>query len=419
LFSRQSYLLAFRCVLFLAVSLAIWERRVWAAQATRQRALLHDAQVRRLRWWPGEPIIDPPRTKSGKGRLGLATLACVGLAFAISTPASAWDRGTVENFFLPSGSPMVEGLTVGPDGLVYAATFNPTGSPPSQLFTFNPDGTLKKQVSIKGSSQAMLGLEVIPGTTNALLVLDFGAGQVLAVDPTKNGNNASVCITLPPGNQAPVSGLNGITFDQAGNVYFSDSFQGIIWRFSPKESGSMCGQASPWVTDATLLPNNGKPPEGVPPFGANGVEFNKAGDAMFVCNTAMDWIVKIPVMGGTPGTPVVFTNSLNGCDGLRLDSNDNIWVAANQADEIVVVDHTGKAIAKLGDFNGVQNGETQGLLFPASPAFSPDGTTLYVTNLELDLRTIGITQSVDSQWAAQVTRHSIAKLSTFIPPPGP
>src|SRR6516165_8423708 len=128
-----------------------------------------------------------------------------------------------------------------------------------------------------------------------------------------------------------------------------------------------------WGPDPTLLPNNGKPPEGVPPFGANGVEFNNAGDAMFVCNTAMDWIVKIPTTGGkngTPGTPVVFTNSLNGCDGLRLDSSDNIWVAANQADEIVVVDPTGKAIAKLGDFNGVQNGVTRGLLFPASPAFS-------------------------------------------------
>jgi sugar lactone lactonase YvrE len=133
----------------------------------------------------------------------------------------------------------------------------------------------------------------------------------------------------------------------------------------------------------------------------------------------MDWIVKIPVTGGTPGTPEVFTNSINGCDGLRLDSNNNIWVAANQADEIVVVDSTGKVMAKLGDFNGVQNGQTQGLLFPASPAFSPNGETLYVTNLELDLTTIGITQSVDSQWAAKVTQHSIAKLSTFIPPPGP
>ena len=318
---------------------------------------------------------------------------------------------------------MAEGLTVGPDGLIYAATFNPTGSPPSKLITFNADGSVNKEVNITGSSQAMLGLEVIPGTTNALLVLDFGAGQVLAVDPTKDNNNASVCITLPPGNnpgnKGTRSGLNGITFDQAGNVYISDSFQGIIWRFSPTESGSMCGQATAWVgPDPTLLPNNGKPPEGVPPFGANGVEFNNAGDAMFVCNTAMDWIVKIPVeTDGSAGKPTVFTNSINGCDGLRLDSKDNIWAAANQSDEIVVVNPNGKAIAKLGDFDGIEGGVTSGLLFPASPAFSKDGQSLFVTNLELDLTipAFGLPQSVDSQWAAKVKQHSIAKLEAQIP----
>ena len=91
---------------------------------------------------------------------------------------------------------MVEGLTVGPDGLIYAATFNPTGSAPAQLFTFNADGTLKAQatnpVNIQGSSNAMLGLAVIPGTQNALLVIDFGAGQVLAVDPTTGNASHSI-----------------------------------------------------------------------------------------------------------------------------------------------------------------------------------------------------------------------------------
>jgi sugar lactone lactonase YvrE len=350
-----------------------------------------------------------------KGPLGLATLACVGLAIAISTPAAAWERGTVTNLFLPSGAPMVEGLTVDSNGNVYTATFNPTGSPPSQLFTFGPDGSLKSSVNIQGSSQAMLGLAFRPGT-DGLLVIDFGAHQVLSVNPT-NGLSV-VCITLPKGSQAD-AGLNGITFDGAGNIYVSDSFQGIIWRFSPMESGNACGQASAWVgPDPLLLPSNKKPPQGVPPFGANGIEFNNAGDTMFVCNTAMDWIVKIPTAGGkhgTPGTPEVFTNSINGCDGIAIDSSDNIWAAANQADEIVVVDPTGKVIAKLGDFNGVQGGMTNGLLFPASPAFSPDGQFLWVTNLELDLTTIGITQSVDSQWAKQVTTHSIAKLSASIP----
>jgi len=172
--------------------------------------------------------------------------------------------------------------------------------------------------------------------------------------------------------------------------------------------------ASPWVTSDLLLPDNG-----VPGFGANGVEFDSKGD-MFVCNTAMDWIVRIPVAGGTAGKPEMFTNSINGCDGLRFDSSDNIWAAANQADEIVVVSTTdptkGQVIAKLGDFDGVNHGVTNGLLFPASPVFSPDGKWLYVTNLELDLTSIGGPETVDSLWARQVTQHSIARLSASIPP---
>ena len=137
---------------------------------------------------------------------------------------------------------------------------------------------------------------------------------------------------------------------------------------------------------------------------------------MFVCNTAMDWIVKIPV---ATKTPEVFTNSINGCDGIAIDRSDHIWAAANQADEIVVVDSTtGKAIAKLGDFDGVNHGVTNGLLFPASPAFSPDGKWLYVTNLELDLRTVTTPPdtTVDSDWTTQVTQHSIARLTAKIPP---
>jgi hypothetical protein len=129
---------------------------------------------------------------------------------------------------------MVEGLAVGPDGKVYSATFNPTGSGPSQLFTFDPQGHLLKQVTIAGSSPAMLGLEVIPGTTNALLVIDFGHGKVLAVDPN-NGSTAAPCIILPSDNYnsdgSTKAGLNGITFDNEKphpNIYVSDSFQGII-----------------------------------------------------------------------------------------------------------------------------------------------------------------------------------------------
>ncbi|MFL5070095.1 MAG: SMP-30/gluconolactonase/LRE family protein, partial [Xanthobacteraceae bacterium] len=294
--------------------------------------------------------------------------------------------------------------TVGGDGNVYVTTFDPrpTATPPAQLFVFNDDGKLLRQVAIQGSTAATLGLAFHP-STHVLLVVDFGAGNVRSVDP--NTGTSSVCITLTSPPQTP--GLNALTFDAAGNTYISDSFNGIIW----KKSGAGCGAATAWVGPDPLLQ-----PHGVPGFGANGLQFNKHETALFVANTADDLLVKIPVTRGTPGTPEAFTYSINGADGIVLDRNDNIWAVANQADEIVVVDPSGKAIAKLGDFDGVENGVTRGLLFPASPDFSKDGKWLFVTNLELDLTSIGGPQTVDSQWAAQVQRHSIAKLRASIPP---
>jgi hypothetical protein len=108
-------------------------------------------------------------------------------------------------------------------------------------------------------------------------------------------------------------------------------------------------------------------------------------------------------------------NSVNGADGLIIDDDDNLWIAANQADEIVVVNPSGRVIAKLGDFGGVDpQGAPNGLLFPASLVRS--GEFIYVTNLSLDLRLFGLAQPVDAQWAAQVTRHTVAKIPAHIPP---
>lgn len=332
-------------------------------------------------------------------RVGLAALTCASLFLAFNpTPTAAWDRGEVDRFaVLPRGTPMIEGLTVGDDGNVYVSTFNPTASSGNaELFVFKPDGKLLRRVTIAGSSPATLGLAFHPAT-HALLVVDFGAGNVRSVDPQTGAS--SVCITV-----SGPAGLNALTFDGAGNTYVSDSFQGIIWK------ASGCGAATAWAgPDQLLLPS------GIPPFGANGLKFNKAGDALFVANTSTDLLVKFPVTGGVAGVAQPFTYSINGADGIAIDDDDNIWVAANQADEIVVVDPTGKAIAKLGDFNGLKDGVTRGLLFPASPDFSKDGKWLYVTNLELDLTSIGGPETVDSQWAAQVEQHSIARVHARIP----
>ena len=90
----------------------------------------------------------------------------------------------------------------------------------------------------------------------------------------------------------------------------------------------------------------------------------------------------------------------------------NLWVAANQSDEIVVVNAQGKAIAKLGDFDGVAGGMPVHMLFPASLRFH--GTDLLVTNLSLNTHLFGF-NTVDTDWSAQVSRYTVVRIRARIP----
>jgi sugar lactone lactonase YvrE len=335
----------------------------------------------------------------------------LGLAIGLLTaaPAGAWDRGDVEVLaVLPDATPgqpsSVEGLTVGPDGNIYVPTFGfnakgaLTGS--AVLYVIAPDGKLVRQVTIANSSPHMLGLAFNP-FNGYLLVLDFGAGKVLRVDPVTGGSSV---FSGPIAN----SGLNALTFDPAGNVYVSDSFNGVIWKIGPTG-----GAATAWSTGPLLGPGTNL----TPPFGANGIEFNNAGTEMFVANTAEHQIIKIPVNpDGSAGAASIFITGINAPDGIAIDQHDNLWVCANQEDDMVVIDPTGKVIAKLGDFNGIdEHGVARGLIFPASPAFSLDGKTLYVSNLTLYLPYAGAQAAVDSAWTLQVEHFTVSKIRAVIP----
>jgi sugar lactone lactonase YvrE len=318
-------------------------------------------------------------------------------------PAQASDTDLFAT--LPAGASGPEGITIGPDGNVYVSTYGYTAAGPAaapgKIYVFRQNGHLLRTLSVAGSTANLLGLAFHP-TTHQLLVIDSGASKVLKVNPSTGAS--SVFMTVTGG-----AGLNALTFDTAGNVYVSDSFQGIIWKTGPAGGAGVA-----WVTDPLLATT------GVPPFGANGLGFNKAQNTLFVANTGNDQIISIPVSGGSPGTPAVFVNSINGADGLILDWQDNLWIAANQADQITVIDKTGKLIARLGSFRGVDNnGAPRGLLFPASLVFVPGehghGHDLLVTNLALDLRLFGLAQTPDSQWAAQVTRYTVSRVEVDVP----
>jgi DNA-binding beta-propeller fold protein YncE len=196
--------------------------------------------------------------------------AFVLLAFALLLPlhAAAWDRGKVDRFAtLPAGAANPEGITVDQrNGDVYVTTFAVTGTPPGKLFVFDRDGDLRREVEITGSTNFLLGVAFHPDTRE-LLVVDFGAGQVLRVNPHSGASSVFATVTGS-------SGLNALAFDRDGNVYISDSAQGIIWRTGPAG-----GAAVAWVTHPLLTT------AGFPPFGANGMDFNRAENALFVANT--------------------------------------------------------------------------------------------------------------------------------------
>ena len=383
--------------------------------------------------------------------------AALGLMIGVlaTSPASAWNRGNVQVLtVLPdlvgqgSGQSVkssAEGLTVGPDGNIYVTTFgfNTHGevSAPANLIVISPNGKIVNQVPIIcqgcldatpqhndiGASQHMLGLRFNP-ITGALWVLDFGHGFVLNVVPSTGG-------ATPLTPQLPGSGLNALTFDHTGNGYVSDSFGGAIWKIGL--NGGIVGN-TPWIVDS-LLGNGGGTL--TPPFGANGVEFSPPGCApggaagvpsciaLFVANTAYHQIIQIPVKsdGSADKTNTkIFVSGINAPDGIAIDGNGNMWICANQEDEIVVIEASpttptpGKVIAKLGDFEGIDpKGIVRGLLFPASLAFSPDGQWLYVTNLTLYLPYADPfpgSLAIDSAWTLLVNGYTVTRLPAKIPP---
>ena len=311
----------------------------------------------------------------------------------VSFSAHAEFKTSVHRFaLLPQGAGNPEALTVDEQGNVYVTTFA------GELFVFGSNGKLLRSLTITPGNP-LLDLAFHP-ITGALLVIDFGRQQVLDVDPMSGV--ATLFAAIPGGTAA---GPNVLTFDTAGNVYISDSFQGTIWRTGPEG-----GTPDAWVNDLLLTTS------GFPGFGANGMAFNQNHSTLFVANTGDDSIIQIPVEeSGNAGTPELFVNGINGPDGLLMDEQGNLWIAANQANEIIVLDPTGRALTTLGGFGGIDNkGAVVGLLFPADLARS--GQFLYVTNFAVDLRQFGLTQTPYSQWAAQVQRHSIVRLPFTLPP---
>jgi sugar lactone lactonase YvrE len=142
---------------------------------------------------------------------------------------------------------------------------------------------------------------------------------------------------------------------------------------------------------------------GFPPFGANGLAFSSDELTLFVANTGDDRVLKVD-LGASPVSVSVFAESVNGADGIAIDDRGILWVAANQADQIVGLNDKGRVVAKIGDFEKIgADGAPVGLLFPASLVLV--GREIYITNLALPL-----TPAVGDEPEEDVTRWTVSRI---------
>jgi sugar lactone lactonase YvrE len=273
-----------------------------------------------------------------------------------------------------------EGITVDLWGNLY------TGSaalvPTTHICKFDHNGAFVKSVDIPagpGGIAPLLGVHF--AAPHTIIALDFA--NTLKSPPASFANNQGrvLSVNMETGVVTPIaSGFafpNGVAEDLLGRLYVTDSFHGTITRMN--QDGS---NLTVWSADPLLAGNKSIP--GLP-IGANGIAFDTFFQYVYVSNTSNRRVVRFKVeQGWTAGAAEIFADgvtidgatgtALKGADGITFDLFGNLYVAANAANEIQVLSHSGQLTARYS--NGSLPMDTT-----ATPIFW--GNQLFFTNLSL------------------------------------
>lgn len=198
---------------------------------------------------------------------------------------------------------------------------------------------------------------------------------------SKNGRETELFAALTI-NGRPDGFPNDLKFDKRGNLYVSDFTGGKVWKIDRK------GIVSIWKIDPLLMgvvvPGLG--PISNFPIGANGLAFDKDEEKLYVANTGLGRIVRIPVEDdGSAGDAAIFVEDeplLRGADGINFDEDGKLYVAVDFQDRIVVISQKGDT-AILTEGRPLQN--------PADVLFGVRGQedNLYIANFAI-FRLLGI-----------------------------
>ncbi len=361
-------------------------------------------------------------------------------SLVVMVAGSAWahDRGVVVRPFaavpfatMPKVANFPEGITANPyNGDIFVSTFefDFTGTETNGIVRFNRRGRVEAKSDFSGNVP-LLGLAFnhkdkkvyvasvgnFQGAPSKIqrIGANFSEGATLedvAIIPNIGAplNNRNVANpdgssdTIQFGDNAAVPNALAIRYND-GALFVSDSFQGAIFQIDDPaancSSQSVCTLANGGVK--ILLHHPLLPTAGFPAFGANGLALGKNETHLYVANTGDDRVLLVDLSGPSVS---VFAESINGADGLAYDYDGTLWVAANQADQVIALNEDGRVVAELGEFLGIRNGRPIGLLFPASLVIV--GDNIFVTNLALPL-----TSDVQGdEWEEEVDRYTISRI---------
>ncbi len=304
----------------------------------------------------------------------------------------------------------IEGLTADRQGNLYTAARG--GGSPCPV----------TRVPATGGAAVVVGS--LPAPCGPAGLAFDGAGRLFVADGerilalTPDAANPPTATVFASG----IAGANGVAFDPTGDLWVSDggTGQGRVWRIGPDGVPAEVFRVQPMANEVNLVDGVGgvgRDARTLPPgtvtitptsrtaantagsqaLVANGLAFADDG-TLFVADTARGaiWKVELDRRGGlrSPvGCDTTFTANtlcldnvfvahpfLEGADGIALDRDNNIWVAANERNALVVVTAGGRAVEF---FRNAPDQATrlrnQGPLeFPASPFLV--GRTLCVTS---------------------------------------
>jgi sugar lactone lactonase YvrE len=208
------------------------------------------------------------------------------------------------------------------------------------------------------------------GPDGKLYVIEPFIG-VIAMD-LDAGNTQSVYSAFTPTGP---SLLNDLAFDDAGNLYVTDSFAATIYRVP--QGG---GEPAVWFTDPRLAGNE------LVPFGVNGIRIDKNNQMVYVSVTVdagFDGkIYRLPLVASPDADDLELFASLGftGPDGIAFGKSGKLYVAEAMSSTIAVLNPDGSVDARYTAPVDPQGMPLVPWANPANIAFNDKEGTLLVTN---------------------------------------